>query len=139
MYTIITDHSRHAPKFNTTKRDITFKITPPDHVEDILETLHTVFTLLIEDLTAGTDDYHRVGITIQSPHPGYEIWLPLRHPKELTSEKILSEIEKAVQRGRDFRIDETLTAHFTTVKLPHEGHPSIIHPKLQKTRCETYP
>ena len=112
MYQIIEEKFRKVPKFQSIARDMNLKITPPAIDEDLMETLDRVFSNLIKDLTTGMRDPHRVRMTIQSPHLGYEIWLPFMKPDELTAERLLAEVEKVIQSNEKFMLDEEMMAPF---------------------------
>ena len=56
-------------------------------------------------------------VTVQSPSLDYPIVIPFLKLPELTADRFISAIERAIQSNKDFAIDSGLVLEFTHVIL----------------------
>jgi hypothetical protein len=76
---------------------------------------------LVDTLLRNVHPEDRVRFTLQHPRLNNQIFVPFLLARELTVEKIMSEIEKVLQSNENFTIDLNISIHFVHVEMPRGG------------------
>ena len=95
-----------------------------DGLSNILKTLKQVFRSILNDITQMIPDTDLVRISMDNPELDFPITLEFMPRRELTAERILSEIERVLQSYQQFVVDETFHIDIVHVQNPHgKGNP----------------
>ena len=113
------NHSRkHSYKFAATKHMYTVQCTNHDEMRPTAENIETLFTSLLDGLTADIDQTHYVGFSLQSPSLDYPISLPLTRLRNFDANTMFTAIKKTLNSNEDFRIDGRLRVDMAHVEVP---------------------
>lgn len=78
-----------------------------------------------------------VRLTVQCPELDYPIWLPFMKVGRLSTDRLLSEIERVLQSYEEFVVDQSLEIEVVLVKLPSgKGHKKKCYVDLEKSLKE---
>ena len=111
----------HTVRFNNDLKDM-----------DLLETqqrTHVIFHHLLEDVTTDMNPNDQVRFVLRSYQLQTPISIPFLPVEKLTTEKVLSHIEKVVQSNEEFRLNDTVNIDITHVEMPQGSGRS----KLKRT------
>ena len=110
-------------KFQTksTNYRITFNELEVKSLPEILRTMTILFQSIIENITHFIDKTDLVRLSIECPELDFPITVPFIKLRELNADRILSEIERALQSYEQFVLDEILEIELIHVKRPTEG------------------
>ena len=121
-YSIETKKKQYSKKFGMTATDHIVRFNNVLHDVDLLESqerTHTIFQHLIEDVTTGMNPNDQVRFILRSDQLQTPISIPFLPLEKLTTEKVLSQVEKVVQSNEEFRLNDTVTIdiiHVETVQ-----------------------
>ena len=128
-YEIQTVRKRYSKKFGMTTTDHIERFNNGLHDVDLLESqerTHTIFHHLLEDVTAGMNPNDQVRFILRSDQLQTPISIPFLPLEKLTTEKVLSHVEKVVQSNEDFRLNDTVTIDIIHVKTPQGSGKSRV-------------
>ena len=120
-YSIETKKKHHSKKFRMTATDHTIRFNNVLHNVDLLESherTQSIFHHLIEDVTSDMNPNDEVRFILRSDQLQTPISIPFLPLKELTTEKVFSQIERVIQSNEDFRLNDTVTVDIIHVETP---------------------
>ena len=120
-YRIQTIKERYAPKFKTTGKNYRVQFNNTLDNVDLLESqtrTYDIFDRLIQDVTKGMNPTDQVRFILDSDQLQSPITLPFCALEELTTEKVLSQVEKVVQSNDDFRLNDAVNIDILRVEMP---------------------
>ena len=120
-YEIQTVRKQHSKKFGMTATDHIVRFNNVLHDVDLLESqerTHAIFHHLIEDVTTGMNPNDQVRFILRSDQLQTPISIPFLPLEKLTTEKVLSHVEKVVQSNQEFRLNDTVTIDIIHVETP---------------------
>ena len=115
----VRDH--HSQKFNMTSKNYGVRFNNVLHNVDLLESrkrTYGIFDRLLEDVTEGMNPNDQVRFVLSSNQLQTPIALPFCSLEELTTEKVLSHVEKVVQSNEEFRLNDTVNIDVIRVEMP---------------------
>ena len=119
-YEIESVRKQHSKKFRMTATDHTVRFNNVLQDVDLLESqqrTYTIFHHLLEDVTADMNPHDRVRFVLRSDQLQSPISIPFLPLEELTTEKVLSYVEKVVQSNEEFRLNDTVTIDIIHVEM----------------------
>ena len=120
-YEIQTVRKHYSKKFGMTATDHIVRFNNVLHDVDLLESqerTHAIFHHLIEDVTTGMNPNDQVRFILRSDQLQTPISIPFLPLEKLTTEKVLSHVEKVVQSNEEFRLNDTVTIDIIHVETP---------------------
>ena len=120
-YSIETKKKQYSKKFGMTATDHIVRFNNVLHDVDLLESqerTHTIFQHLLEDVTADMNPNDQVRFILRSDQLQSPISIPFLPLEKLTTEKVLSQVEKVVQSNEEFRLNDTVTIDIIHVETP---------------------
>ena len=120
-YEMETVRKHHSKRFGMTATDHTVRFNNALHDVDLLEShgrTHAIFHHLIEDVTSDMNPIDQVRFVLRSDQLQTPISIPFLPVEKLTTEKVLSHIEKVIQSNEDFRLNHTVTVDIIHVEMP---------------------
>ena len=111
----------HSKKFNTTAQNYSVRFNNALDNVDLLESqkrTYAIFNNLIEDVTTGMNLNDQVRFILHSDQLQTPIVIPFCPLQELTTEKVLSHVEKVVQSNDEFRLNNTVNIDLIHVEMP---------------------
>ena len=120
-YRIKPVRKHHSQKFNMTAKNYGV------HFNDVLDNVNLlesrnrtygIFDHLIKDVTEGMNPTDQVRFVLSSNQLQTPIALPFCPLEELTTEKVLSHVEKVVQSNEEFRLNDTVNIDIIRVEMP---------------------
>ena len=115
----IRDH--HSQKFNMTAKNYGVHFNNVLDDVDLLESrnrTYRIFDHLIKDVTEGMNPTDQVRFVLSSNQLQTPIAIPFCPLEELTTEKVLSHVEKVVQSNEEFRLNTTVNIDIIRVEMP---------------------
>ena len=112
----------HSQKFNMTAKNYSVHFNNVLDDVDLLksqERTYGIFDHLIRDVTEGMNSTDQVRFVLSSNQLQTPISLPFCSLEELTTEKVLSQVEKVVQSNEEFRLNDTVNIDIIRVQMPH--------------------
>ena len=112
----------HSQKFNMTAKNYGVRFNNVLDNVDLLESrkrTYGIFDHLIKDVTEGMNPKDQVRFVLSSNQLQTPIAIPFCSLEELTTEKVLSHVEKVVQSNEDFRLNTTVNIDVIRVEMPH--------------------
>ena len=120
-YQIKPVREHHSQKFNMTAKNYGVHFNNVLHDVDLLESrkrTYGIFDHLIKDVTEGMNLNDQVRFVLSSNQLQTPIAIPFCSLEELTTEKILSHVEKVVQSNQEFRLNTTVNIDVIRVEMP---------------------
>ena len=120
-YQIKPVREHHSKKFNMTAKNYGLHFNNALGDVDLLESrnrTYGIFDHLIRDVTEGMNPTDQVRFVLRSDQLQTPISIPFLPLEELTTERILSNVEKVVQSNEDFRLNDTVTVDIIRVEMP---------------------
>ena len=111
----------HSQKFNMTAKNYGVHFNNVLHNVDLLESrkrTYGIFDHLIKDVTGGMNPNDQVRFVLSSKQLQTPIAIPFCSLEELTTEKVLSHVEKVVQSNEEFRLNNTVNIDVIRVEMP---------------------
>jgi hypothetical protein len=85
------------------------------------KTLQNLFDSVLTDVTKGMQEDDLVQVTLECTNLDFPIRLPFIQMNQLTSELLLTEIERVLQSNEQFVLDHCVQLNITHVSLPKGG------------------
>ena len=123
-YRIKPVRKHYSQKFNMTAKNYGVHFNNALDDVDLLESrnrTYGIFDHLIKDVTEGMNPTDQVRFVLSSNQLQTPIALPFCSVEELTTEKVLSQVEKVVQSNEEFRLNDTVNLDIIRVEMPHGG------------------
>ena len=120
-YEMDTARKHHSKKFGMTATTHTARFNNGLKDVDLLGTqqrTHAIFHHLLEDVTTGMNPNDQVRFVLRSDQLQTPISIPFLPLEKLTTEKVLSHVEKVVQSNEEFRLNDTVTIDIIHVEMP---------------------
>ena len=120
-YQIKPVRKHHSQKFNMTAKNYNVRFNNVLDNVDVLESqnrTYGIFDHLIKDVTEGMNSTDQVRFVLSSNQLQTPIALPFCSLEELTTEKVLSHVEKVVQSNEEFRLNDTVNIDIIRVEMP---------------------
>ena len=111
----------HSQKFNMTAKNYSVHFNNVLDDVNLLESrnrTYGIFDHLIKDVTQGMNLTDQVRFVLKSNQLQFPISLPFCLLEELTTEKVLSHVEKVVQSNEEFRLNDTVNIDVIHVAMP---------------------
>ena len=105
--------TKYTLRFNNTLAD--------DEVTNLHEQFHNIFNQILVDTVGGVASNDQVRMIIHSNQLEYPIAFPFMAPPRLTSERILSELERVIQSNQEFRLNDSVDVNVLDVSMPSGG------------------
>ena len=121
-YQIKPVREHHSQKFNMTAKNYGVRFNNVLDDVDLLESrkrTYGIFDHLIKDVTEGMNPNDQVRFVLSSNQLQSPISIPFCSLEELTTEKVLSHVEKVVQSNEEFRLNNTVNIDVIHVEMPH--------------------
>ena len=121
-YQIKPVREHHSQKFNMTAKNYGVRFNNVLDNVDLLESrkrTYGIFDHLIRDVTEGKNPSDQVRFVLSSNQLQTPIAIPFCSLEELTTEKVLSHVEKVVQSNEEFRLNNTVNIDVIRVEMPH--------------------
>ena len=112
---------QHSKKFNMTGKNYRVQFNNTLDNVDLLQSqnrTYDIFDHLINDVTQGMNPTDQVRFVLQSKQLQSPISLPFCSLEELTTEKVLSQVEKVVQSNEEFRLNDEVNIDILRVQMP---------------------
>ena len=120
-YQIKPVRQHHSQKFNMTAKNYSVRFNNVLHDVNLLESqkrTYSIFDHLLGDVTEGMNSTDQVRFVLSSNQLQTPIALPFCPLEELTTEKVLSQVEKVVQSNEEFRLNDTVNIDIIRVEMP---------------------
>ena len=120
-YQIKPIREHHSQKFNMTAKNYGVHFNNVLDDVDLLESrkrTYGIFDHLIKDVTEGMNPNDQVRFVLSSKQLQTPITIPFCSLEELTTEKVLSHVEKVVQSNEEFRLNNTVNIDVIRVEMP---------------------
>ena len=108
-----TKGTNYTLRFNNIMADV--------EIKDIHERLHDVFQHVLDDTVGNVPSRNQVRMVIHSTQLEYPIAFPFKPAQALTTERILSEVQRVVQSNQHFRLNDTVDVNVIHVSMPLGG------------------
>ena len=111
----------HSQKFNMTAKNYGVHFNNVLDDVDLLESrkrTYGIFDHLIKDVTEGMNPNDQVRFVLSSKQLQSPISIPFCSLEELTTEKVLSHVEKVIQSNEEFRLNTTVNIDIIRVEMP---------------------
>ena len=128
-YQIKPVRKHYSKKFNTTAKNYSVRFNNVLDKVDLLESrnrTYAIFHHLIEDVTADMNPDDQVRFILSSDQLQTPIVIPFCSLEELTTEKVLSHVEKVVQSNEEFRLNNTVDIDLIRVEMPQGSGKSKV-------------
>ena len=120
-YRIKPVREHHSQKFNMTAKNYGVRFNNVLDDVDLLESrkrTYGIFDHLIKDVTEGMNPNDQVRFVLSSNQLQTPITMPFCSLEELTTEKVLSHVEKVVQSNEEFRLNNSVNIDVIRVEMP---------------------
>ena len=120
-YHIESAEKHRSKKFGMKATDHTVRFNNALHDVDLLESqerIHDIFQHLLEDVTKDMNPNDQVRFILRSDQLQTPIAIPFLPLEKLTTEKVLSHVEKVIQSNEEFRLNDTVTIDIIHVEMP---------------------
>ena len=108
-----TKGTNYSLRFNNTMADV--------EIKDVHERLHEVFQHILNDTVGEVPSRDQVRMVIHSTQLKTPISFPFKPAQALTTERILSEVQRVVQSNQHFRLNDTVDVNVIHVSMPSGG------------------
>ena len=128
-YQIKPIREHHSQKFNMMSKNYGVRFNNNLNDVDLLESrkrTYGIFDHLIKDVTKGMNQNDQVRFVLSSDQLQTPIAIPFCPLKELTTEKVLSHVEKVVQSNEEFRLNTTVNIDIIRVEMPQGSGKSKV-------------
>ena len=128
-YVIENVKKQYSKKFRMASTNHTVRFNNVLDNVDLLETqqrTYAIFHHLLEDVTTDMNPNDKVRFVLRSDQLQTPISLPFLPLEELTTEKVLSNIERVVQSNEEFRLNDTVTIDLIHIEMPQGSGKSNV-------------
>ena len=108
-----TKGTNYSLRFNNTMANV--------EIKDVHECLHEVFQHILDDTVGEVPSRDQVRMVIHSTQLKKPISFPFKPAQALTTERILSEVQRVVQSNQHFRLNDTVDVNVIHVSMPSGG------------------
>ena len=111
----------HSQKFNMTAKNYSVRFNNQLDNVNLLESqnrTYDIFDHLLKDVTEGMNSTDQVRFVLSSNQLQFPISLPFCPLGQLTTEKVLAQVEKVVQSNEEFRLNDTVNIDIIRVEMP---------------------
>ena len=108
-----TKGTNYSLRFNNAMADV--------EIKDVHERLHDVFQHIFDDTVGDVPSHDQVRMIIHSTQLKNPIAFPFKPAQALTTERILSEVQRVVQSNQHFRLNDTVDVNVIHVRMPSWG------------------
>ena len=136
-YQIEAVRKQYSKKFNTTATNHVVRFNNVLDNVDLLESqkrTYAIFHHLLEDVTADMNPNDQVRFILHTDQLQTPIAIPFCSLEELTTEKVLSHVEKVVQSNDEFRLNNTVNIDLIRVEMPQGSGKSKIKRNISNIR-----
>ena len=136
-YEISPPKERKSQKFGMKSMDYTVRFNNDLNDVDLLESherTHDIFHHLLEDVTQGMKPTDQVRFIQRSDQLQTPIAIPFLPLEKLTTEKVLSNLEKVVQSNEEFRLNDTVSVNIVHVEMPQGSGKSRVKRNIVNIR-----
>ena len=136
-YQIKPVRKHHSQKFNMTAKNYSVHFNNVLDDVNLLESqkrTYGIFDHLLKDVTEGMNSTDQVRFVLSSNQLQTPIALPFCPLEELTTEKVLSHVEKVVQSNEEFRLDNTVNIDIIRVEMPQGSGRSKLKRQIWNIR-----
>ena len=133
----VRDH--HSQKFNMTAKNYSVRFNNVLHDVNLLESqnrTYDIFDHLLKDVTEGMNSTDQVRFVLSSNQLQTPITLPFCPLDQLTTERVLAQVEKVVQSNEEFRLNDTVNIDIIRVEMPQGSGKSKV--KRQNLNIRDY-
>ena len=128
-YQIKPVRKHHSKKFNMIAQNYSVRFNNVLDDVDLLESqkrTYAIFQHLLEDVTGDMNQNDQVRFILSSDQLQTPITIPFCSLEELTTEKVLSHVEKVVQSNEEFRLNNTVNIDIIRVEMPQGSGKSRV-------------
>ena len=128
-YQIRPVREHRSQKFNMTAKNYSVRFNNQLDDVDLLESqnrTYGIFDHLIKDVTEGMNSTDQVRFVLSSNQLQTPITLPFCSLEQLTTEKVLAQVEKVVQSNEEFRLNDTVNIDIIRVEMPQGSGKSKV-------------
>ena len=136
-YQIKPVRKHHSKKFNMTAKNYGVRFNNVLDDVDLLESrnrTYGIFDHLIKDVTEDMNPNDQVRFILSSNQLQTPIVIPFCSLEELTTEKVLSHVEKVVQSNEEFRLNNTVNIDVIRVEMPQGSGRSRVKRNIVNIR-----
>ena len=136
-YRIKPVRKHHSQKFNMTAKNYSVHFNNVLNDVNLLESrnrTYSIFDHLIKDVTEGMNSTDQVRFVLSSKQLQTPIAMPFCSLEELTTEKVLSHVEKVVQSNEEFRLNDTVNIDIIRVEMPQGSGRSNVKRQILNIR-----
>ena len=136
-YRIKPVRKHHSQKFNMTAKNYSVHFNNVLNDVNLLESrnrTYGIFDHLIKDVTEGMNSTDQVRFVLSSNQLQTPIAIPFCPLEELTTEKVLSHVEKVVQSNEEFRLNTTVNIDVIRVEMPQGSGRSNVKRQIVNIR-----
>ena len=131
----VRDH--HSQKFNMTAKNYSVRFNNQLDNVNLLESqnrTYDIFDHLLKDVTEGMKSTDQVRFVLSSNQLQFPISLPFCPLEQLTTEKVLAQVEKVVQSNEEFRLNDTVNIDIIHVEMPQGSGRSKVKRQMLNIR-----
>ena len=137
-YRIDPDVRQHqSPKFKMVAKNYSVRFNNQLDNVNLLESqnrTYDIFDHLIKDVTEGMKSTDQVRFVLSSNQLQFPISLPFCPLEQLTTEKVLAQVEKVVQSNEEFRLNDTVNIDIIRVEMPQGSGRSKVKREILNIR-----
>ena len=127
----------HSQKFNMTAKNYSVRFNNQLDNVNLLESqnrTYDIFDHLLKDVTEGMNSTDQVRFVLNSNQLQFPISLPFCPLEQLTTEKVLAQVEKVVQSNEEFRLNDTVNIDIIRVEMPQGSGRSKVKRQMLNIR-----
>ena len=136
-YQIKPVRQHHSQKFNMTAKNYSVRFNNQLDNVNLLESqnrTYGIFDHLLKDVTEGMNSTDQVRFVLSSNQLQTPITLPFCPLEQLTTERVLAQVEKVVQSNEEFRLDNTVNIDIIRVEMPQGSGKSKVKRQMLNIR-----
>ena len=136
-YQIKPVRKHHSQKFNMTAKNYSVRFNNQLDNVNLLESqnrTYNIFDHLLKDVTEGMNSTDQVRFVLSSNQLQFPISLPFCPLEQLTTEKVLAQVEKVVQSNEEFRLNDTVNIDIIRVEMPQGSGRSKVKRQMLNIR-----
>ena len=136
-YQIKPVRQHHSQKFNMTAKNYSVRFNNVLDDVNLLESqnrTYGIFDHLLKDVTEGMNSTDQVRFVLSSNQLQFPISLAFCSLEQLTTEKVLAQVEKVVQSNEEFRLNDTVNIDIIRVEMPQGSGRSKVKRQILNVR-----
>ena len=123
FYTLNELGAQKLKKFNFDAHKYLLTFHNLNEIEDLEETLHNIFTEILQKVFADRKLGDYASVKISHPRLNNDHYIPFRPYEQITAERLLTQIEFLVQPDEEISMEDSLTIEFARIKRKRGGRP----------------